>query len=160
MISSNVLESKDMEEVLIAPCGMNCAVCSGYLAFKNDLRSQGIMRSYCAGCRPRGKNCAFLKKKCDLLGKGQVKYCYECPDFPCQTLKHLDKRYRTNYRMSMIENLEYIRDKGVAKLLKKESKKWRCPNCGGVICCHNGICFQCGVELLKAKKKRYRWEED
>jgi hypothetical protein len=149
-----------MKEELIAPCGMNCALCSAYLARQHDLRKQGIMRIYCAGCRPRGKNCAFLKKKCDLLGKGQVQYCYECSDFPCPTLKHLDKRYRTFYRMSMIENLEFIRDNGVEKLLEKESEKWRCPNCGGVICCHNGICFECGLELLKAKKKkRYRWED-
>ncbi len=27
-----------MEERLIAPCGMNCAVCSGYLAMQNDLK--------------------------------------------------------------------------------------------------------------------------
>ena len=148
-----------MKEELIAPCGMNCAICSAYLARQHDLKRQGIMRSYCAGCRPRGKNCAFLKKKCDLLGKGQVEYCYECPDFPCRTLKHLDKRYRTNYRMSMIENLEFIRENGVEKLLEKEAGKWRCPNCGGVICCHNGICFECGLELLKAKKRRYRWED-
>ncbi len=149
-----------MNEELIAPCGMNCAICSAYLARQHDLKRQGIMRNYCAGCRPRGKNCAFLKKKCDLLGKGQVKYCYQCPDFPCRTLKHLDKRYRTNYRMSMIENLEYIRENGIEKFLKREEEKWRCPNCGGVICCHNGICFECGLELLKAKKRRYRWEED
>ena len=30
-----------MEEVLIAPCGMNCGFCSSYLAMKNDLKSTG-----------------------------------------------------------------------------------------------------------------------
>lgn len=153
-------ELKKMKEELIAPCGMNCAICSSYLARQHDLRKQGIMRSYCAGCRPRGKNCTHMKNHCDLVGKGLVKYCYDCPDFPCRRLKALDKRYRTNYRMSMIENLEFIRENGVEKLLEKEAEKWRCPNCGGVICCHNGICFECGLELLKAKKKRYRWEDN
>ncbi len=62
--------------------------------------------------------------------------------------------------MSMIENLEFIRDHGVEKFLEKESEKWRCPNCGGVICCHNGICFECGLERLKAKRRLYRREED
>jgi hypothetical protein len=89
-----------------------------------------------------------------------VKYCYECPDFPCPRLKRLDKRYRTFYRMSMIENLEYIRANGIKKLLEREEAKWRCPECGGVICCHNGICFSCGLERLKTKKRRYRWEDD
>jgi hypothetical protein len=149
-----------MKEILIAPCGMNCALCASYLAMKNDLKSQGVMRSYCAGCRPRGKNCAFMKKNCDLLGNGLVQYCYECKEFPCRRLEHLDKRYRTHYRMSMIENLTYIKKNGMEKFLKKEEKKWRCPECGGTICCHNGICFSCGLDKLKNKKKRYRWEDE
>jgi hypothetical protein len=149
-----------MEEILIAPCGMNCALCAGYLARKNDLKRAGIMKSYCAGCRPRGKNCAFMKKKCDLLGDGRVQYCYECMEFPCRRLQQLDERYRTHYRMSMIENLEYIKEHGMKMFLDKEAEKWRCPECGGVICCHNGICFSCGLEKLKNKKKRYRWEDD
>ncbi|MGA3288914.1 MAG: DUF3795 domain-containing protein [Candidatus Bathyarchaeia archaeon] len=48
---------------LIAPCGMNCALCSGYLALKNDVKSKGVRMSYCTSCRPRNKNCSFLKKK-------------------------------------------------------------------------------------------------
>jgi hypothetical protein len=146
--------------MLIAPCGMNCAVCSGYLAQKNDVKNKGIRMPYCTGCRPRGKNCAFLKKKCDLLANGRVRYCYECLEFPCRNLQHLDNRYRTLFRMSLIENLEYIRDKGIKKLLEREREKWRCPECGGTICCHNGICFSCGLEKLKSKKRRYRWEDD
>jgi len=148
-----------LDAQLIAPCGMNCAICSSYLAMKYDLKKQGIMRSYCAGCRPRGKNCAFMKKACEKLGNGLVKYCFLCADFPCRRLKSLDKRYRTHYRMSMIENLEIIRDNGVKALLERETEKWRCPACGGMICCHNGICFSCGLEKLKNKKRRYRWEE-
>ncbi|MGD0795065.1 MAG: DUF3795 domain-containing protein [Dehalococcoidales bacterium] len=152
-----------MEEVLIAPCGMNCAVCAGYLALKNDVKSKGLGRvyvAYCAGCRPRGKNCAFLKKRCDRLMNGTVKYCYECTDYPCRRLKHIDKRYRTLFHMSMIENLETIKSDGVQKLLERETEKWKCPECGGVISCHNGICFSCGLERLKAKKKKYRWEDE
>ena len=115
---------------------------------------------YCTGCRPRGKLCAFLKKRCSLLLNGEVEYCYQCPDFPCDNLKHLDKRYSELYRMSMIENLEYIKQNGIEKLLEKEQQKWRCPKCGETICCHNGICFICGIEKLKNKKKVFRWEDD
>jgi hypothetical protein len=150
---------KEMQEILIAPCGMNCALCSSYLAMKVDLKKQGIQRSYCTGCRPRGKNCAFMKKACEKLGNGLIKYCHECADFPCRRLKGLDKRYRERYRMSMIENLEFIRDKGMAAFLKQQTKQWKCPECGGVICCHNGLCFKCGVEKLKAKHLKYSWEE-
>jgi hypothetical protein len=149
-----------MEEILVAPCGMNCALCSSYLSMKNDLKKTGIMRSYCAGCRPRGKNCAFMKKSCELLAKGLVKYCFECKEFPCQRLKGLDKRYSTKYHMSMIENLEFIRDNGMEKFLAKEVEKWQCPTCGSTICCHNGICYSCGLEKLKAKRLKYRWEDE
>ncbi|MGD9116572.1 MAG: DUF3795 domain-containing protein [Dehalococcoidia bacterium] len=149
-----------MEELLIAPCGMNCALCSAYLAFENEVRSKGVKMAYCAGCRPRDKQCAFLKKRCQLLLNGKVNYCYECPDFPCRNLKHIDERYRERYRMSLIENLEFIRDKGIEEFLEKEAEKWQCPECGGTICCHNGICFECGLEKLKAKKQKYRWEEE
>ena len=87
------LKSIQMEEKLIAPCGMNCGVCVSYLAMKNDLKKKGFGKSYCSGCIPRGKNCAFMKKQCDLLGKGLVRFCYDCGDFPCRRLKSLDKRY-------------------------------------------------------------------
>ena len=147
-----------MNEELVAPCGMNCAVCSGYVAGQHDVKSIGIRMPYCTGCRPRDKKCAFLKKKCRLLLDGDVKYCYECEDFPCERLEHLDRRYRTHFRMSMIKNLEYIRDNGINKFLEKEQEKWKCPTCSGVICCHNGICFECGLDELKSKNKLYRWE--
>jgi hypothetical protein len=148
-----------METALIAACGMNCALCSAYLAREYDLKKQGIMKTYCAGCRPRGKNCIFMKKSCERLGNGLAQYCYECTEYPCRRLKHLDKRYRTNYHMSMIENLDFIQEQGIETFLKKEEEKWRCPECGGTISCHGGLCFKCGVERLKAKKKqRYKWE--
>ncbi len=49
-----------MREELIAPCGMDCAVCSSYLALKNDVRAKGVRMAYCKGCRPRDKKCSFL----------------------------------------------------------------------------------------------------
>lgn len=151
---------EEMNEELVAPCGMNCGICSGYLSFKHDVKSRGIKMPYCTGCRPRDKKCAFLKKRCDLLSKGKVKYCYECNDFPCKRLLHIDKRYKTLFRMSMIENLEFIKKNGIRKFLEREEERWKCPTCGGVICCHNGICFDCGLDKLRTNKKRYRWEDN
>jgi len=142
-----------MEKSLIAPCGMNCNICVGYLAMKNDLNSQGVKERYCAGCRYKsGKLCAF-QKRCELLKTGQVKYCYECDKFPCENLEPLNKRYSTNFHMSMIENHTYIKEHGMEMFLEKEAEKWKCPECGGVISCHNGICYSCGIEKLKSLKK-------
>jgi hypothetical protein len=125
---------------------------------RNDLNKKGFGKTYCAGCVPQGKNC-YCKRQCDLLKKGLVRFCYECPDFPCQHLKNLDKRYRTYYHMSMIDNLEYIRENGINKFLEKEEEKWRCPECRAVICCHNWLCYRCNLDKLRQKKRKYRWEE-
>jgi hypothetical protein len=148
-----------MEKELIAPCGMNCGVCSGYLALKYEVKSKGIRMPYCPGCRPRNKKCAFVKQRCYLLLDGRVQYCYECEDFPCPRLQHIDQRYKSNFRMSMIENLEFIKKNGMEKFLLKEEEKWKCPECGVVICCHNGICFNCGLDKLKNRKNLHRWED-
>jgi len=66
-------------------------------------------------------------------------------------LKHLDKRYRTKYYMSMIENLESIEKIGVKKFVLNEKKRWKCPGCNGVICVHKGKCLKCGKLLNYSK---------
>jgi hypothetical protein len=150
----------NVKEQLISPCGMNCAICSAYLAYEHDIKSKGIKMPYCKGCRPRNKLCAFLKKRCEKLIENRITYCFECGDFPCPNLTHIDKRYKQLYRMSMIDNLMLIKDRGIGFLLETEDRKWECPECGGVISCHNGICFSCGLEELKVRKKRYRWADE
>jgi transposase len=133
-----------MKTELIAPCGMNCALCSGYLALQYDVKSKGIRMPYCKGCRPRDKNCAFLKKKRGLLLNKSVMFCFECPDFPCERLKRLDKRYQKLFRMSMIENLQELKEKGMETFLENQERKYKCPKCGDIICVHDGKCYSCG----------------
>ncbi len=48
--------------------------------------------------------------------------------------------------MSMLENLELIKNEGIESLLIREEEKWKCPECGGVISCHRDICYTCGLE--------------
>lgn len=148
-----------MKETLIAPCGMNCSLCISYQSMEKDLNKKGFHRKYCPGCIPRGKNCTFMKDQCELLGKGLVRFCYECKDFPCKRLKALDKRYRTKYHMSMIENLKLMQENGMELFLEKEEKTWGCSTCDGLICCHNGLCMSCNLDTLLQNKK-YRWNED
>lgn len=49
-------------------------------------------------------------------------YCFDCDSFPCTSLNHLDKRYRTNYAMSMIENLETMSKFGIRHFIKTKRK--------------------------------------
>ena len=146
-----------MEEKMIAPCGMNCELCVSYLALKNDINKKGFRKKYCAGCRTDHKSCN-LKRQCKQLESGTIQFCYECVEFPCKQLIALDRRYHLKYHMSMIDNLQYIKAHDIEQFLKKEEIKWQCPDCGDMICCHNGICLHCNLDKLLQNKK-YRWEE-
>ncbi|MFB0921118.1 MAG: DUF3795 domain-containing protein [Oscillospiraceae bacterium] len=141
-----------MKDILVAPCGMNCELCIAYQAMQADLKKQGINRKYCEGCIPRGQGCLHMAARCEILARGQVRFCFECKDFPCKRLKALDKRYRTKYNMSMIENLISIRDFGMESFLRSQAEKWCCPSCGGAVSCHTGICVRCDLEKMPHKK--------
>ena len=146
-----------IEADLIAVCGMNCAVCSSYLSKKNDLKAKGIRLPFCSGCRSRHKNCSFLKKHCSKLSNNEVFFCFECGVFPCDRLKRVDNRYQELYHMSLIVNLKLIKEIGLENFLFQQEKAWKCPTCGELICCHNGLCYNCQIEELKNKKEKYRW---
>jgi hypothetical protein len=147
-----------MEEKLIAPCGMNCNICAQFLAQTLDVKSKGVRIPYCIGCRPRGKTCAFIKKRCEVLMREKVNYCYECDIFPCENLQKLDKRYKSRFHMSMIQNLKEIKSKGVKYFLKQQEEQWKCSKGDHYISCHNGLCFVCDFGKLQKRKKKYDWE--
>jgi ribosomal protein L40E len=142
---------------LIAPCGMNCAICSKYLAYANNLK-----RSQCIGCRPRNNKCTYLFEKCPgsnstLKGITKAIFCYECDKFPCKQINSMDKRYRNNYKMSVIENLDYINSMGIDKFIKNQYKKYSCLKCGGLFSIHNRKCFKCDTitRLVEKFDKKY-----
>ena len=145
---------KQMDAFLIAPCGMNCGLCMAYQRDKN----------HCPGCRGDDAikqvsclNCII--KNCDkrmreLGGTDEVArtereakhdFCFVCDTFPCARLKALDKRYRTKYGMSMLENLEYIRERGVdAFVAQEKTRRKTCAVCGNYLSVHRENCMMCG----------------
>ena len=127
---------------LIAPCGMNCGVCLAYLREKRK----------CPGCHGEDANKPVTRKKCviktcEMIERSKSKFCFECENYPCKRLKHLDKRYRTKYNMSMIENLENIKKIGLSAFVENEKERWHCTTCGGVICVHRRYCLSCGTTV-------------
>jgi len=129
---------ESFKEELIAPCGMNCGICMAYLREKNT----------CPGCRKYNAKKPDTRSKCIIkncieLKKNNSKFCIKCEKLPCQRMKNLDKRYRTKYDMSMMENLKFIEEKGMESFLEQQRKKYTCPKCGGVICVHNKKCYSC-----------------
>ncbi|WP_066688246.1 DUF3795 domain-containing protein [Christensenella intestinihominis] len=126
-----------MEKSMIAPCGMNCELCV----------SRQRKKKKCPGCRggdgnkPAGcVNCVI--RNCVSLPKSG--FCYDC-ERRCARLKSLDKRYRTKYGMSMLENLEDISESGIEAFVRREEKRWMCPSCGATLCVHRDVCLSCGA---------------
>jgi hypothetical protein len=130
---------------LIAACGMNCGTCIGYLREKKP----------CGGCFKKDdlnkpnvcRSCAIVN--CAFLTKTESGFCSDCEKFPCSRLKQLDKRYRTKYSMSMIDNLIFIRMNGMERFLENEQKRWTCAVCGSGISVHRDYCLNCKTELRK-----------
>jgi hypothetical protein len=118
---------------------MNCGLCVGYVRDKNR----------CLGCRAgdedKAKSClACTIRNCEVLKSGESDFCGDCDTFPCPRLKRLDVRYRAKYRMSMLENLQAIRDVGIEAFVASEQERWTCPECGGLQCVHTTECVYCG----------------
>jgi hypothetical protein len=118
-----------MKSKLIASCGMNCMICVAYLREKNK----------CPGCRNMTSKKYWKKcviRNCPIIKKNKWKFCSnKCEKYPCQRLRSLDKRYKSKYGMSMIENLNTIKNKGIKKFLKEQEEKYK--KAGKILCIHN-----------------------
>jgi len=118
---------------------MNCRLCRAYVRDNKP----------CPGCRgddsSKSKSCiTCLIKNCEKLVSGGIDYCFGCDSFPCARLNNLDKRYRTKYGMSMIENLVHIKKFGIRAFIRNEKERWSCRECGQLICVHKPQCLFCG----------------
>lgn len=124
-----------IEKLHIAPCGMNCSLCSSYQREKEK----------CPGCKVRIQNnstrCTILN--CPRRTETESGFCYECLKYPCKRMQALDTRYRQKYGMSMAENLEMIRTQGNEKFEQVQRERWTCPKCGKLLCVHNPKCLHC-----------------
>ena len=146
---------------MIAPCGLNCAICKRALAGPNP----------CPGCRgPNTNKPDFCSARCGIIlcgkriGNGYV-YCDECPDFPCGDVMEKENRYTSRYPLyeSPLRNLRDIREQGMEAFLEKERKQWTCADCGGVISVHTGRCSGCGkqhgAQVVQVNEDTWRIED-
>ena len=127
-----------MNKKSIAPCGLICDLCTG---FQREINK-------CVGCNYPGNkayhcnNCSIMY--CNKKDGNEELLCYECPEYPCRRLKNLDKRYRTKYGESLVENFQIIEDKGTEEFLKLANQTWKCKNCGELLSVHRDQCQYCG----------------
>ena len=133
-----------MKVELIAPCGMNCSLCYGYIR----------PRDQCLGCNApddnKPKSCTNCKiVMCEKRVENGWETCAPC-DTPCRRLKDLDKWYNSKYHMSMIENLKFIREHGMQAFLEQQVEKFCCPACGEIVCVHRDDCPSCNAPVWRS----------
>ncbi len=129
----------DLTSFLIAPCGMNCALCLGFQRSRNP----------CPGCRGAEERqpgychrCSI--SHCETVRDGVSHLCHECDRMPCRRLKQLDARYRKKYGMSMLDNLQEIKEEGMDTFLSRQGERYTCPSCHALLCVHRPQCLSCG----------------
>jgi hypothetical protein len=127
-----------MNNESIAPCGVICDLCLGYQREKNK----------CVGCNNIGYkpyHCTVCSiKSCTEKNGDEKLLCYDCAKFPCKRIKNLDKRYSLKYGESPVRNLIKIKETGLIHFIDIEKDKWKCSNCGHLLCVHREVCLICG----------------
>lgn len=124
-------------EKMVAACGMNCSYCYAHLKKKKA----------CAGCRKSDEGKPEHCRKCkikDCANERDLYYCADCGDYPCLSIKRLDKSYRTRYNESLINNMKVIKEKGMTHYLAFEKERLRCSTCNGILSLHHKKCSECG----------------
>ena len=89
----------------IAPCGLNCAVCSEALRKESPCiggRNEGYKGEYCANL------CKIVK--CEIRKTLPDGFCDKCPQYPCREIVDKECWYANDYPMieSLMGNLVSI----------------------------------------------------
>ena len=128
-----------MDNLSIAPCGVNCDLCLGFQREKNT----------CVGCNNAGNkphHCIVCSiKSCPEKEGDDMLLCSACSKFPCRRIKDLDKRYIAKYGESPIQNLQLIKESGLDAFIEQEKEKWKCTTCRHLLCVHRPTCLICGA---------------
>lgn len=135
-------EGKAFTAEMIAPCGLDCSLCSHAQALTDP----------CPGCNgPDENKYDYCINRCGIMLCPQRKqngyrFCDECPDYPCEDVMEKENRYTSQYPLyeSPLDNLRMIREEGMEAFLEKEKERWTCADCGSPICVHTGRCSGCG----------------
>lgn len=131
-----------IEANMIAPCGLDCGLCAAHLRGEKP----------CMGCNgPEEHKPDFCRTGCAIVHCEKRRalpdgFCDGCEDYPCADVMEKETRYSNAYPMveTPIGNLHYIRQYGMERFLEQERARWACPDCGAVICVHDGVCSGCG----------------
>ena len=154
-------------------CGLYCGACDIVAAYKRELET-GVPARWedlpapmrdnippasliCRGCKTESlyEGCRGCGIRACAAEK-EVEACNFCSEYPCQLVK---ERIQAVERMKgvlphcavMFENLDSLKENGLAHWLEEQSKKWSCPDCGAPFTWYQEKCEKCGRELVSIK---------
>jgi hypothetical protein len=148
---------------MAAICGLYCGICPCYLACReNDaeelrkaskrtgvpaekIRCDGCLSDrvmpHCVECRHGFRSCAAEKK---------ITWCFQCDEFPCTKLEDFLDIHIENgisHHAQVIDNLRYMKARGVEKWVEKQEKANRCPECGKRLYWSTRECSECHAKV-------------
>ena len=123
---------------MTAPCGLDCFNCPVYLAGDNEKIKKAVAerlnipleRVACRGCRNEKGKIEFINmtEPCNVykcIDKKGIRFCSECPDFPCDHLHpYADLASQRPHNIKVF-NLSLIKKMGLEKWATEKAKSVR-----------------------------------
>jgi len=146
----------DVDEKLLAPCGLYCGVCAVLIAHRDDNmkfkeRLTGVYgltdpeQIRCKGCLSEER--FILCESClirDCVEEKGIEGCHECDDFPCE---YIDQFPIEVGKRVIMRAVPYRREVGTEKWVEDEEKRYLCPHCGYVLFRGAKRCRNCKAEV-------------
>ncbi|MCB2191871.1 MAG: DUF3795 domain-containing protein [Deltaproteobacteria bacterium] len=148
---------------LVGICGLYCGDCPHYLADRLGDQEQlaalsqksglPIEEVSCDGCLSDRvfRDCQECKhgfRACSA--QHVVTWCFQCEEFPCQRLRAFSTEHVVNgiyHHRRVIEDLEYLRDKGTKDWVTSQENRSDCPECGRPGYWFTTACPACGTKI-------------
>jgi hypothetical protein len=149
----------EINENLLAPCGLYCRVCSIYIAHrdKNEKFKKALMKVYkpfikgmedlkCMGCLsdkevfPVCKSCPIK----DCTRQKGIQGCHECEEFPCKFIENFPIKVGKKVIMRTIPTW---RELGTERFVQQEEERYHCPECGNKLFRGAKRCNNCGIQV-------------
>jgi len=119
-------------EHMTAPCGLACFNCVVYLAKDNPELRTLVSKQFgippeevnCPGCREVKGKCPVIPAECSVYPcaeKHAVKFCCDCPDFPCDNLHPYADQADKLPHNTKLYNLCLIKKLGVGEWAKTKA---------------------------------------
>ncbi len=154
----------NINEKLIAVCGLNCAACTLYIASTDDrVRLQTLAdmlgistdEALCYGC---GSDTRYVEcRECEFLKCSQsrdVKFCSRCKDYPCSQLEEFQKN--AVHRIELWESLELLKKEDLTEWNELMEQLHTCPECGTMNSAYDVSCRKCKHEPASEFVRRHK----